>query len=190
MGAYRRIYVGALSGRVTQFLNANIAMGTFSALGSSVLVYKYQTEHGKWTWRQTCSVAFGASMVGISVLAKRTVGRTYVLSIDKLPIKSTAPQSYRATFYGKEKLTFSSSELYAPSEKELGPFTSFLINQRKVFVNSDDMSYFEYREMLQDAVKPTIEDFRAATDDQFKDLLKEMDDHKRKKNQENNRSNG
>jgi len=49
------------------------------------------------------------------------------------------------------------------------------------------MHYYEYKEMLQDAVKPKIEDISISTDEEFKELLGEMqkqkDQQKRQKSE-------
>jgi len=75
-------------------------------------------------------------------------------------------------------MEYYSKNVYLAPETELGPFTSIIISGRKVFINSADMHYYEYKEMLQDAVKPKIEDITIASDEEFKELLGEMQKQK------------
>ena len=47
-----------------------------------------------------------------------------------------------------------------------------------IFLFSWNVGVYEYKEMLQDAVKPKIEDITLASDEEFKELLGEMQKQK------------
>merc|ERR1711976_592724 len=142
--------------------------------------FKYQSTHKQWTYRQTVSTIGCIAFAGITLFVKRKLGNLYVFSIDKFPRNIKDPQKYRANFYGGKSIEFYSNNVYLAPENELGPFTSFLISGQKVFVNSADMHYYEYKEMLQDAVKPKIEDISTTSDLEFKELIGEMEKLKKK----------
>lgn len=150
MGAYRQIYTGSLAPRVSKLLRFNIGAGLIGTTGCGSLIYKYQKTHEKWTWRSTMATIGLLAFAGISISVKRIVGNLYVFSIDKFPRKITDPQLYRANFFGGRKMEFYSKNVYLAPETELGPFTSFLISGRKVFVNSADMHYYAhvYKKMV------------------------------------------
>ena len=142
--AYRQIYKGSLSGKVSKLLRFNTGAGAIGTVGCSGLIYKYQQTHKEWTWRQTVSAVGLVGFLGISIAVKRIVGNLYVFSIDKFPRNIKDPQKYRANFYGGKSIEFYSNNVYLAPENELGPFTSFLISGQKVFVNSADMHYYAH----------------------------------------------
>ena len=142
--AYRQIYNGSLAPKVSKLLRFNMGVALIGIPGCAGLTFKYQSTHKQWTYRQTVSTIGCIAFAGITLFVKRKLGNLYVFSIDKFPRNFKDPQKYRANFYGGKSIEFYSHNVYLASETELGPFTSFYISGRAVFVNSADMHYYAH----------------------------------------------
>ena len=201
-----RIYNGSLTKKVKNFTNIGTAAACISLASGSALTYKFQEKYQKWTWRQNLTVIC-ASLIAAAGLANRRIVRPYVLSLDKelltTPTKTNKNQFlYTATFPNNREIKFKSEDCYIPLNP--GPWTSFAIKTQdknnnptyeNVFINSDEMSYYDYKEMLIDAVREKLpaevaENWKDQnSDEEFKALLGEMDKIKKEIEEEKKKQN-
>ena len=191
------IYSGSLAPRIRLFCQAGYLISAVSLCTGAPVYHHYQQKYQKFTWRQGLTGAVSLLTFSLGLL-NRKLGSFYVTKIYKTVNPINGQISYLAGFsngFGKDKLLpFHSSDILIPLNPP-NPFTAIQIHLpkdnndknkenkklRNVFINSDDMSYYDYKEMLQDAFKEKLpkeiaENWKEeANDDEFKALLGEMD---------------
>ena len=189
------IYTGSLAPRIRLFCKAGYLISAVSLCTGVPVYYHYQQKYQKFTWRQGLTGAVSLLTFSLGLL-HRKLGSFYVTKIYKTVNPANGQISYLAGFSNGFKedrlLPFHSSDILIPLNPN-NPFTAIQIHLpkdsnnnenkklRNVFINSDDMSYYDYKEMLQDAFKEKLpteiaENWKdEANDDEFKALLGEMD---------------
>lgn len=191
-----RIYTGALTRRINQFSYLGRVVGASAVSGGPTLCYSYYDKYQKWSWRNNLCLIFSGIFLGVAFIQNK-IAKRYVLALDKevlknletgKPLLNSSKQLqfiYTAHFTHGETIKFESKNIFLPISPDLFCSLSLLHpetnKKRDIFINSEDMSYFDYKEMVLDAVKEklpseVVENWdQEKADDEFKVLLGEME---------------